>query len=268
MLVPAYSVAKPFTVAGLFAAGADPERSIGDYLECPTTMQRLTLRALMMHRSGLPDYGGWPEYRQAVTARADAWSTEELLERAAAFPLEPGDFRYSNVGYTLLRLALQELTGTDDLFSALAVAVFPQLGMRDVAPLRSRADWEAAAPSVIDDLRAYDPGWVYPGTFLAAPTALETGLRALLQGRLVAPEALLDTTPVDVPGHVLAEPGYGLGLMTSGRPPRYAGHGGGGPGFTLVALATRDGATAAVEWIGDEVSDQPLFRAALARIDH
>jgi hypothetical protein len=72
---------------------------------------------------------------------------------------------------------------------------------------------------------------------------------------------------VRAPGHPFAGPGYGLGLMTDGTPPVLAGHGGGGPGFTLFALARVDGSAAHVEVVADEVGDASLIaacRAALA----
>ena len=266
MLLPAYSIAKPFTVAGLLAAGVRLEDSIGNYVDCPISMRSLRVDALMRHRSGLPDYGGWTDYRTAVANREDAWPDEAMLARTAGLIQEPGEFRYSNIGYMLLRQALQQLTSTTDLFSALNTVVFPALDMHDVAPLNTRADWARAMGSHVADVAQYDPRWVYTGTFLASPEALETGLRNLLQGRLFDPEPMLQSIAVDAPGHVLQKPGYALGVMTSGMPPRFVGHGGGGPGFTLVALATSDGAKAAVEWANDEVSDQPLFAAALARL--
>ena len=266
MLIPAYSIAKPFTVAGLLAAAVALDGSIGDYVDCPSPIRPLRIIDIMRHRSGLPDYGAWTDYRAAVANREDAWPDDALLARAAALLQEPGEFRYSNIGYMLLRQALQRLTSTTDLFSALHATIFPALEMHDVAPLRTRTDWENSVESVVADVAQYDPGWVYTGTFLATPDALEIGLRKLLQGRLFDPEPMLQTIAVDAPGHVLQEPGYALGLMTSGMPPRIVGHGGGGPGFTLAALAKIDGGAAAVQWANDEVSDQPLFAAALARI--
>lgn len=43
--------------------------------------------------------------------------------------------------------------------------------------------------------------------------------------------------------------------MTSGDPARLVGHGGGGPGFTLFALTTHDGAT----WVGRAATGEALL---------
>ena len=263
MLIPVYSIAKTFSAAAVLALDVRLDSPVGDYIECPPSMRTCTVRSLLNHTSGLPDYGSWPAYREAVAARADAWPVNELLDRAAAEVQSAGQFVYSNVGYTLVRLLLESVTGQPDLHSALQRTVFPKLDMHDVSPLRSRTDWAHATPSSTAD---YDPNWVFTGTFLASPATIETGFCNVLRGELFDPMQLLDVVPVSAPGHVLAEPGYGLGVMTSGNPPRIVAHGGGGPGFTVVAVANRDGSQAAVEWAAAEVSDQPLFRAALDRL--
>ena len=104
------------------------------------------------------------------------------------------------------------------------------------------------------------------GTFSSTIADLEHAYSALLGGALGDPQRMLDALPVDAPGHPLADPGYAVGLMTSGFPARLAGHGGGGPGYTIFALATVDGARAHVEFVADEVDDAPLIRRCLAAI--
>ena len=50
------------------------DRSLGAY----------TLRQLLRHEAGLPDYGAIAAYHQAVTAGDAPWSIEELAARADA----------------------------------------------------------------------------------------------------------------------------------------------------------------------------------------
>ena len=267
MLIPVYSIAKSFTAAAVITTGISLDSAVGDYLDCPATTKGLSVRSLLNHTSGLPDYGAWPEYRAAVAAREVAWTADEFLDRARKMPLQPGPFAYSNIGYGLVRLLLQQVTNQPDLFKVLQHTLFAELGMHEVAPLLTTSDWLRAAPST-SDVSDYDPGWVFTGTFLASVESIETGYCSLLRGELFDPALLLDVVHVDAPGHVMQEPGYGLGLMASGRPPQVVGHGGGGPGYTIAALVKRDGSAAAVEWAPAEVSDQPLFRAALDRLSH
>jgi len=51
-----------------------------------------SLRQLLTHRAGVPDYGGIDAYHRAVSRREDAWSRATLLEAAGADQLlfEPG----------------------------------------------------------------------------------------------------------------------------------------------------------------------------------
>jgi D-alanyl-D-alanine carboxypeptidase len=234
--VPVYSIAKVFTAAAALRTFDD----IG------TRIEGFRLDDLLAHRSGLGDYASWPEYAEAVAAHEQAWPDDEVLARVEVG--EPGRFRYSNPGYLLVRRALEAAHGAPFL-EVLQRVVLDEVGI-DAEPF--------------DGLPGYDPRWVYPGTFVAEPRQVADGLAALL--RTDTGRAMLHTQPVDAPGHVLARPGYGLGLMTDGDPAVLAGHGGGGPGFTLFALARADGSAAHVEVVPDEVDDQPLVRACLAAL--
>ena len=105
---------------------------------------------------------------------------------------------------------------------------------------------------------------MYPGTFVANIETVANGL-----ARLVASDVgqrMLATRVVEAAGHPFSAPGYGLGLMTDGYPVRFAGHGGGGPGFTLFALTTADGSTAHGEVVGEETSDGPLIERCIAAL--
>ncbi|CAN5240715.1 serine hydrolase domain-containing protein [soil metagenome] len=259
MLVPVYSLAKVFTAAAALHT-FDLHERIGALATVPTRLAHLGLGDLLSHRSGLGDYGGWPEYRQAVEAREPAWPDERILERVELGPR--GGFRYSNPGYLLVRRALESRYDAT-LFEVLTRLVFDPNEM--VAhPFDTVADWEGCATSRVADVRRYDPAWAYPGTFVSDAASLERGLLGVLRSD-VAP-AMLEALPVDAPGHPFAEPGYGRGLMTSGLPPRWAGHGGGGPGFTLFALAAADASRAHVAFENDEVADEALIRECLASL--
>jgi CubicO group peptidase (beta-lactamase class C family) len=202
------------------------------------------------------------EYRSAVAARAAAWPDGELLDRCLALPDRgAGNFSYSNVGFAVLRMILEVRTGSS-FFDAMKTLVFDPLGMHAVHGLSELSDWgacEQASPST----RSYDPKWVYPRTFLADPETLAHGFRALLRGDLIDPAPLFDAVHVDAPGHTLTEPQYGLGVMIDGD--RWVGHGGGGPGFILFALARQDGSASHVAYRATDVDtgDAELIRACL-----
>lgn len=256
-LVPVYSIAKTFTAAAVLTAKVDLDRCAGEFLDLPAVYQPLSLRDLLRHTSGLGDYFALSEYRDAVKRGEDAWSDAELLERGlSAPPAIAGTFRYSNIGYTLVRKVMETIFGAE-FFDALNASVFSPLGITDIRPLRSRADWESCEQADAA-VRAYDPQWVYPRTFLASADAIAAGFTGLLRGELFDPALLLDGVVVDAPGHSFREPKYGLGIMMDGD--RFVGHGGGGPGFALFALAYRDGSAAHLEY---RVTDTDEGDAAL-----
>jgi CubicO group peptidase (beta-lactamase class C family) len=75
-----------------------------------------TLRQLLQHRAGVPDYSGLAAYHEAIRQGDKPWGVPELLSRTAADQLEfePGKgWRYSNVGYLLVRQIIEDVTGQD-----------------------------------------------------------------------------------------------------------------------------------------------------------
>src|SRR5215469_2505692 len=60
-----------------------------------------TLRQLLQHRAGVPNFGNLASYHEAVRRGDKPWKIDQLLERVAADRLDfdPGHgWRYSNVG--------------------------------------------------------------------------------------------------------------------------------------------------------------------------
>jgi D-alanyl-D-alanine carboxypeptidase len=213
-----------------------------------------TLRQLLAHTGGLPDYGGTPVYQEAVRDRPEApWTADEFLARTLPLgPLFPpgAGWAYSNVGYLLVRLALERATGLP-LAGLLGDLVFAPLGLRRTRLAASLADAAGLTPGFDggadasdpprNALARYHPGWVSHGT--ARSTAAETAmlLDGLVGGRLLAPAslaAMLDGVPVPGDHPPFAEPVYGLGLMMDRSSPfgLVVGHAGGGPGHATAAF--------------------------------
>lgn len=102
----------------------------------------ITVRQLLAHRSGLPDYWSDPPYvRPGINAfLADFlddpdrfWEPDELIDAAAGLdPIaEPGlVFHYSDTNYVLLGLLAEALTD-EPLHEAMRARVFDPLGMDD-----------------------------------------------------------------------------------------------------------------------------------------
>src|SRR5215472_10167026 len=61
-----------------------------------------TLRQLLQHRAGVPNYGDLSTYHEAVARNDAPWSRDDLLDAVGRDRLDfaPGTgWRYSNVGY-------------------------------------------------------------------------------------------------------------------------------------------------------------------------
>ena len=87
---------------------------ITDYLPgfSPKTGDRITVRQLLTHTSGLPDYNNVPEFFRAV--HSGLLSNAEILKRISEYDLlfEPGTkFNYSNDGYRVLGAIIERVAG-------------------------------------------------------------------------------------------------------------------------------------------------------------
>ena len=199
----------------------------------------------MSHTSGIPDYGRLPAYAEAVDERTDdAWSDEELLERALAEPAQfaPGrGWEYSNTGYLLLRRLVDE-----SVAGGFAAALTSEI----VEPLRLADTALATEPVLLQDGRRYDPFWVGHRTLVSTTRDQLTFWTTLVAGDLVPLEALTEYTSIGATAPGFTRPGYGLGVMVDPGHPGglLVGHGGGGPGFAAGAFAvlTPDGPVIAV----------------------
>ncbi|MBB4041540.1 CubicO group peptidase (beta-lactamase class C family) [Microvirga flocculans] len=216
-------------------------------LDTPVGDKPYTLRHLLQHRSGLPDYGGLHAYHEAV-GRGDApWPITDLLERIDSDRLRdtPGEgWDYSNIGYRQVGELIETLTGMK-LNAALQRLVLEPLGIGRVFMARSPSDLANVA---MGEAKNYHPGWVYHGLLIGSVQDAALLLDRLLKGHLIPADAVQDmlsahVLPGPVPGRPWQSPGYGLGVMagetTMGL--KVAGHTGGGPGSTIAVYRRTDG---------------------------
>jgi D-alanyl-D-alanine carboxypeptidase len=237
-----YSITKSLIAAAfllLAAEGAvDLDASAGSLLG--DGRFPVSVRQLLRHTSGLPDYGHDPAYHAAVReSPSRPWPDEEFLRRAHAHgPLfAPGQgWSYSNTGYLLLRQILDRHGGL--------AAFLPAIGFTAATVAEDLPDFGSAVPALSGLIGGgihpvagrYHPRWVGHRT-------VATSARQLHRFWSSTPPAFTDPAnlvPVGVDtGGLFVHPSYGLGTLADPRSPigLIIGHGGGGPGYSAAAFA-------------------------------
>lgn len=220
----------------------------------PSTLRPdVTVHHLLCHTSGIADYA--EEEGDDAVEYATIWHDRpsyRMLRPADFLPLfgdlpayrAPGErLHYSNAGYVLLGVVIEEVTGrayTD----VVAERVFGPAGMADSGFFRLDEPWPDVATGYLPPERPGDRwrsniysipviGGADGGAFSTAAD-IERFLRAYDAGTLVGPE-LRDVmlTPHARESEELAM-GYGVWLRGGGRTRRF-GHGGGDPGVEVLA---------------------------------
>ncbi|MCA0940561.1 beta-lactamase family protein [Salipiger pacificus] len=204
-------------------------------LDTPRAGEAFTLRQLLDHTAGLPEYCALPAYRDAVAANEEPWPRDHLYAATMAQGLRfaPGrGWAYSNLGYMLVRERIEEAAG-QPFAALLAEAITRPLGLQSIALAARRADF---ARVHWPEAQGYHPGWVYHGCLTGTGLDAARLLQALFSGALLSPatlEQMLRRHSLGGPieGRPWTDCGYSLGLMNgrAGTAGRALGHSGGGP---------------------------------------
>jgi CubicO group peptidase (beta-lactamase class C family) len=240
--MPVFSVTKMFVaVASLRLA----ERGILDLDSAasrwvPGVRDRATVRDLLRHTAGLPDYASAAPYLAAVAGRPGRpWTPREILATALAADHSPrGQFRYSNAGYWILGQILESASG-GSLTDLLRTEVF------DVCQMTAT---RYPGPGGGLTAAGYDTLWAGPaGAAWSTAADLDLFLQSLFGGALLtsASAAQMTTAVPAEAGAPWRQPGYGLGLMFDSQL-GVAGHGGAGPGYEAAAFTTLNGSRRAI----------------------
>lgn len=140
------SIGKMFTAVLILKLAESGQLSLDDPLSkhlpgTPPAWAAVTLRMMLNHTSGIPDY------TLADYGRIIPGGEAELLKIAQAKPLDfrPGnDWRYSNTAYVLLGQVIRNVTGrfygdllVEQLFRPLGMATARPINERDIVPGRA-----------------------------------------------------------------------------------------------------------------------------------
>ncbi len=279
------SITKTFVatlVLRLAAEGRiDLDQAISAWFPGWPQADRITVRMLLSHSSGIFDYFQHPTYPTRVFEDPlHAWTTDEILALTGPRAYAPGKgFNYSNTNYVLLGRILEQVTGSpladqihDGLLAPLGLdeTVFQQAG-RENGMVGAKGFWKAGR-----GFTEWSDGTDFRPTTSAATVAwaagaMEGSVRDLLdweiglyQGDVLAPGSLAQMLDFD------RKSGYGLGARTQTLQDRRGyGHGGSVRGFVSVMyrLPTEDIDVVVLANVGfadlDRVASR-LVRAALA----
>lgn len=230
------SVTKQFTAAAIMLlveeGKLDLDAPIKTWLaEAPATWNAITLRHLMSHTSGIPNFTDFPDFIAQNTLPA---SLDSLIARFKDRPLDfkPGEkFAYSNSGYTLLTAIIEKASG--QTYEAYVTDhIFTPLGLKDtgydhhatILPRRA-AGYMLGASGVMNADYGDMSIPAGAGALYSTTHDLMKWNEALYGGKLLKPEAVtLMTTPV------LKDNGFGLFIRDeAGR--KLIQHSGGIQGF-------------------------------------
>ncbi|SDD76666.1 serine hydrolase domain-containing protein [Glycomyces harbinensis] len=280
------SVTKTFVAAVLLQLAGEGVLSLEDTVEdwLPGVVQAegidgglITIRQLLQHTSGLPDYADAPDWGTEAhfqRTRYDIADTEETLAAAlAAGPVgEPGQtWSYSNPGYIVLGMIIEEATGHH-----WAKAVHDRI----VRPLELDDTYWAGFTSKMPEPHAnlyhrFEPGGDLvdvteyidhdaSGGLISTTADIDRFMRALIGGDLIEPAELHEmqrTVPVVGEGYDLIWPGgasYGLGIFRLGFDDCGDGlwvAGGDVTGAMTRAATTEDGEHSATVFSSTELRD-------------
>ncbi|WP_410566242.1 serine hydrolase domain-containing protein [Amycolatopsis sp. cmx-4-61] len=245
---------------------------------------KITVRQLLQHNSGLPDYtdsmfktmGDFFPYQHVYL------EPRELVDLANAAEGRPsgGGWSYSNTNYVLAGLIAQRVTGRP--FNELVTTrVIQRIGLRDTyvpgvgeegirGPHPSGYQRDPATEKLVD-FTQMDPSWGWgAGQLISTPGDINSFLRALLDGKLLKPAQLAQMRST-IPTDPQLGRGYGLGLFSISLSCGGVawGHRGDIPGFSTADGATDDGraATVVVTSLTGSVNDQSVDAERAALVD-
>jgi D-alanyl-D-alanine carboxypeptidase len=230
------------------------DASVQKYFPNLSLDKSITLRKILSHTSGLPDYRGIQSYFDDLKADPySPWSTTKFLSLINSHSLKytPGnDWAYSNIGYLLLKLIVEKVKNLT-VQKYLEEIIFKPLNLQKTFFVNTLEDARQLTPGysqffsdneLENIIPSYHPGWVSHG--VVASTALELAkiIDSLFLGNLLNSSSVKQML---VPVHIFDQKhplfnavGYGLGLCLGIDSPygKVGGHNGAGPGYSVAAF--------------------------------
>ncbi|MFE9413222.1 serine hydrolase domain-containing protein [Streptomyces sp. NPDC006704] len=219
--------------------------------------RRITVRQLLQHTSGIPDYLDFLKPQDVLDNPLAHYDAHDLVKLALARPrvFDPGaGWQYSNTGYLLAGMLIERVTG-HPYGEEIRRRIIEPLALRqtsvpdDASQIRGPHPRGYARPgkdAQLQDITALNPTVAgASGSMISSGADFNRFLDALLGGELLAPVQLQQMMKTRPTGN--RDGGaYGLGLESHPLPCGGLawGHDGGIPGFQTTGAATDDGSQA------------------------
>lgn len=237
--------------------------------------KRITVRNLLQHTSGLPDYTQSLD-PDPFKIRDTYYNPRDMLDLALSKKAEfkPGaKWRYSNTNYVLAGLLVEKVTDrpfgeelTNRIIRPLGLkdTYWPTAGERGIRGTHPKGYGSTTPGGPLKDITRLDPSQAWAaGQLVTTPRDLNHFFSALLGGKVLDAAELkeMTTTVPATEGSVTPNTEYGLGLF---RTPLSCGgdlwgHGGSIHGYETFGGVTDDGraATVAVTALSSAVAAEP-----------
>jgi D-alanyl-D-alanine carboxypeptidase len=239
------------------------------------TWHEVTLRQLLNHTSGIPDFSLDPGFREAVFASlTQAPPPEELLSFVEDEPLsfEPGsEYRYSNSDNIVVALMVEEATA-NTYEQQLRKQVYKPLGLKNTSlprgtdlkkPFIHGYDNDPSEQPPEDVSKLVAAGWAWAsGGIVSTPADLNTFIRAYVGGRLFDSKTRAQQRRV-IEGGSSEPPGPGensAGLALFRYETKCGtvwGHTGNTPGYTQFMAASSDGRRSVTVSVNSQHTPEP-----------
>ncbi len=236
---------------------------------------KITVRQLLQHTSGLPEYTDTTPGRSDIFQIKDHYiPPRDLLDTALGKPaaFEPGtQWAYTNTNYVVLGMLVERVSQRpvgeqidQRIVKKLGLShtYFPAPGDRSIKGTHPQG-YHLSAGGKLEDMTEMDPAWAWAaGAMVSTPSELNTFFQAVFDGRLLTQSSIDEMKNGAVDASSRLGPGtvYGLGLigrsLTCGG--TSWGHGGTIHGYQTNNAVGPDGTAAifAVTALPSAIADQ------------
>ena len=236
---------------------------------------KITVRQLLQHTSGLPDF------EETLFGTTDVFqyryhyvTPRDVLDSALSKPaqFEPGtQWKYTNTNYIVLGMLVERVSQRpvgeqidERIVKKLGLShtYFPAPGEEKIRGTHPQG-YHLSAEGKLEDITEMDPAWGWAaGAMVSTPSELNTFFQAVLDGRLLTQASIdeMKNGAVDASSHLGPGTVYGLGLI--GTPLSCGGtswgHGGTIHGYQTDNAVGPDGTavTVAVTALPTAIADQ------------